>query len=316
MLVLVIILAFITNIRIIQADIAYKIAEPFSRSGQWPVAITIYNRANELAPNEDYYYLFLGRAFLEHAKTFEDSNQRDSFMEEARDELLKAQALNPLNTDHTANLARLYSLWASYATNAEDRQERAEISSNYFSKAVTLSRNSALIWGEWAYLLLTLTQQPDGAYQKITRAIQIDPQYHRSYALLGEYYLRQSTATEDVDAKQEALELAAGNLEKALNLPIPDEPLAKFNYAQMLASIQAQRGLYQAALDAYLLALEFAPQGVGVWTIQEAIGGLYVRLGDPANALLHLQYALNEAPDDQKDRLRSLLAQLQEVGQP
>ena len=61
MLLLVIGLVFYTNIRVIQADIVFKIAEPFTRSGQWSAAIAIYNRANELAPNEDYYYLFLGQ---------------------------------------------------------------------------------------------------------------------------------------------------------------------------------------------------------------------------------------------------------------
>ncbi|MCI0520228.1 MAG: O-antigen ligase family protein, partial [Chloroflexi bacterium] len=43
-----------TNLRVIQADITFKIAEPFSRNGNWPAAIAIYNRANELAPQEDY----------------------------------------------------------------------------------------------------------------------------------------------------------------------------------------------------------------------------------------------------------------------
>ncbi len=58
-----------TNLRIIQADISFKTAELFARPGSWPVAIEIYDHARNLAPNEDYYYLFLGRAYLEYAKT-------------------------------------------------------------------------------------------------------------------------------------------------------------------------------------------------------------------------------------------------------
>ncbi len=315
-LILVIALAAFTNLRIIQADIVYKIAEPFSQSRQWPVAITVYNRANLLAPNEDYYYLFLGRAFLEHAKTLQDSAQRDRFIEEARDELVKAQRLNPLNTDHTANIARLYSLWASFAEDPTLKLERAQTSSEYFSKAVNLSRNSALLWGEWAYLLLTVLQQPDQAYQNISRAIEIDPQFHRSYALLGEYYLRQSSNASDESSREAAYELAAAGFEKALELPAPGEPMAKFNYAQMLGNIEAELGRYPEALEAYQIALENLPAGGEVWRVQEAIAGLYVRQGDLSSASLYIQDAINGAPNDQRERLIALLAQLQQSEQP
>jgi tetratricopeptide (TPR) repeat protein/O-antigen ligase len=311
MLLLVIGLVFYTNIRVIQADIVFKIADPFARSAQWPVAITIYDRANKLAPNEDYYYLFLGRAYLESAKTLKDGNQRDNLMQQAESDLLKAQMLNPLNTDHTANLARLYSSWAAYATTPEDRQLRAEKSSTYFSRAVALSRNSATLWDEWASLFLFELQQPDEAYSRLKHAEQIDPKYHRTYALLGEYYLRKALADEDAAVKQDHLRQAADNLVAALELPTPGEPTAKFNYAQMLGSAYLQLGQSQGALDAYMQALKNAPTGAETWRIQETLARLYAQAGDPENALLHLQYALNDAPDDQKDRLRAVLKQLQ-----
>jgi len=313
MLVLVIWLVFYTNVRVIQADIVFKIADPFTRSAQWPVAITIYDHANQLAPNEDYYYLFLGRAYLESAKTLQDVNQRDGLIQQAEADLRKAQTLNPLNTDHTANLARLYSLWASYATTPEAHQQRAEKSSEYFSRAVALSRNSAMLWDEWASLLLFELQQPEEAYTRLVRAEQIDPEYHRTYALLGEYYLRKALADGDTAAKQDHLSQAANNLTKALELPTPGEPTAKFNYAQMLGSAYIQLGETQAALSAYLKALENAPTGGEVWRIQETVARLYAEEGDSANALLHLQYALNDAPDDQKERLRAVFKQFQTI---
>jgi len=304
-------LAWITNIRTIQADIAFKIAEPFNRSGQWPAAIAIYNRANELAPNEDYYYLFLGRAFLEHAKTLQDPSERDSFIQEAENELRRAQTLNPLNTDHTANLARLNSMWASSATNPEERGKRGETSSEYFSKAVTMSRNSAILWDEWASLFLFILDKPDEALSRLERAQEIDPEYHRTYAMLGEYYLRKAQAENDPAEKQRYLQEGSGSLSKALKLPTPGEPAAKWNYAQMLGSTQLQMGQIQAAIDSYTLALEYAPSGVDTWRVHEAIARLYAQTGDKSNAQLHLQYALNNAPEDQKEQLRSLGAQLQ-----
>jgi tetratricopeptide (TPR) repeat protein len=313
MLLLVIGVAFYTNIRVIQADIVFKIAEPFTKSGQWSPAITIYNRANALAPNEDYYYLFLGRAYLESAKALQDVKQRNDLMRRAETDLLEAQALNPLNTDHTANLARLYSMWATYAVTPEERQQRAEKSSEYFSRAVALSRNSALIWDEWASLFLFVLQQPDEAYTRLERAEKIDPEYHRTYALLGEYYLRKATNDDNVETKRDYLNQAANNLSKAMALPTTGEPTAKYNYAQMLGSAYVQLGQGQAALDAYLQALENAPSGADVWRIQEAVSSLYAQKGDTANAILHLQYALNEAPEDQKERLRTMLEQLQKV---
>jgi tetratricopeptide (TPR) repeat protein len=232
-------------------------------------------------------------------------------MQQAESDLLKAQMLNPLNTDHTANLARLYSSWAAYATTPEDRQLRAEKSSTYFSRAVALSRNSATLWDEWASLFLFELQQPDEAYSRLKHAEQIDPKYHRTYALLGEYYLRKASADDNAAVKQDHLRQAADNLVAALELPTPGEPTAKFNYAQMLGSAYLQLGQSQGALDAYMQALKNAPTGAETWRIQETLARLYAQAGDPENALLHLQYALNDAPDDQKDRLRAVLKQLQ-----
>ncbi len=102
----------------------------------WPAAIAIYNRANDLAPNEDYYYLFLGRAYLEYAKTLQDTPERERLIEQAAEDLRKAQQINPLNTDHTANLARLYSLWATFTHDQAVIQQRASISDDYFRQGV------------------------------------------------------------------------------------------------------------------------------------------------------------------------------------
>ena len=70
-ILLAIVLSSYSNLRIIQADIAFKTGDVFAKPGSWQISIAIYQRANQLAPNEDYYYLFLGRAYLEHAKTLQ-----------------------------------------------------------------------------------------------------------------------------------------------------------------------------------------------------------------------------------------------------
>ncbi|HEY3342520.1 MAG TPA: hypothetical protein VGK81_10900, partial [Anaerolineae bacterium] len=73
-----------SNLQPIAADIIYKQASPWDSQGStvlqqgtnvqgWDVAIEHYRRAIQLAPNEDFYYLWLGRALLEKAKATQDT---------------------------------------------------------------------------------------------------------------------------------------------------------------------------------------------------------------------------------------------------
>jgi tetratricopeptide (TPR) repeat protein len=309
-LILVLVVSSYTNLRVIQADIAYKLADPFTRSAQWPVAISVYNRANALAPTEDYYYLFLGRAYLEHAKTLENVEERDALIRQAEADLVKAQSINPLNTDHTANLARLYTLWASYATTPEEKLEKANISDDYFSRAVVLSPNNARLWDEWALLYLNVFGDVDKAAERLDKAREIDPKYHWTYALLAELRNRISRQLEDEAQQKAELTQAAEYYRTALELPTPGEPAAKYNYAVSLASIETQLGNLQTAIEAYQNSLQVAPSGIETWRIEEALGTLYAQLGDLKNALIHFQNALSQAPDSQKERIQNNIAQI------
>jgi tetratricopeptide (TPR) repeat protein len=141
-LILSIYLIGTTNLKIIQADIDYKLADPFTKGNSWPVAIKIYDRALSLAPNEDFYYLFLGRAYLEYGKTITDTTEQEKLITQAQRDLEKAQHINPLNTDHTANLARLYSMWSSMTEDSQKKLERAQKSDYYFSRAIVLSQTT------------------------------------------------------------------------------------------------------------------------------------------------------------------------------
>ncbi len=309
-LIVVLVLAATTNLRVIQADIAFKLAEPFARDEQWPVAISIYNRANELAPTEDYYYLFLGRAYLEHAKSLSEADEREKFISQAADDLRKAQSINPLNTDHTANLARLYSLWASYMPDDASKMEKAGTSDEYFSKAVTLSPNSARLWDEWALLYLNIFGQSDEAVERLNHAKEIDPKYHWTFALLAEIHNRLSRAKTDPEEKNQEISQAADYYAQALVLPTPGEPAAKYNYAVSLANLRAQLGQMSDAIKAYERALEVAPASVEKWRVEETLGNIYIQMGDAASALVHYRNAFAQAPDDQKERLNTLINQL------
>jgi tetratricopeptide (TPR) repeat protein len=309
LLLAVIGVAAYTNLRVVQADIVFKLTDPFTRGGSWPVAIEIYNRANQLAPNEDYYYLFLGRAYLEYAKTLTDAAQRDAVIEQAAADLKKAQAINPLNTDHTANLGRLYSLWANYATDPADRAAKAKTSADYFSRAVVISPNNARLWDEWALLEMNINQQYDEAFRLANTGLQIDPKYDFTQSVLGDYYIRQYQAASDQAAKDQDLANAITHYSQAVALATDATSL--INYRVTLANLYIQTNQYTQAIQVLKDVISFVPTSSDNWRYQQTVAQLYWQLKDKSNALLYANDALGTAPDDQKGSIQSFIAQVQ-----
>ena len=300
-----------TNLRVIQADMAFKAADLFARPGSWPIAIDIYNRANKLASNEDYYYLFLGRAYLEHAKSLQDPTERDAFIDRAARDLVKAQQINPLNTDHTANLARLYSLWASFTTDPARRDELAKISGDYFAKAVVLSPNNSRLWDEWAVLYLNILNQPQEAFDRLQKSLEIDPYYDWTYAMLGDYYSRFKAvdpALSDAE-RQEALVQSSENYRRALEL-LQGDPNMRSNYLLALGSSLMSQNDLPGASAAYEEALQATPDTPDAWRILVALAQMASQQGDNLRALEYAQRALERAPEEQKPAIQSLIAQL------
>ena len=144
-----------SNLQPIAADITYKQASPWDQQGSqeliqgtgiqaWDLAIEHYRKAIDLARNEDFYYLWLGRALLEKAKSTTSTAQtrviadnasfnrvidngtdnwnrptgsdalpsaqlsKEDLFAAAKIILEEARTINPLNTDHSANLARMW----------------------------------------------------------------------------------------------------------------------------------------------------------------------------------------------------------------
>jgi len=301
-----------SNLRVIQADMSFKTAEIFAQPTTWPVAIRIYERANELAPNEDYYYLFLGRAYLEYARSLENPDDRDRLISQAARDLRKAQAINPLNPDHTANLARLHSLWALSTSDPGTRLERASISNNYFSRAVVLKPKDAKLWDEWALLNLNVLDEPEEALKQLNNSLEIDPFYDWTYGLLGDYVERYQVEKSEPDSKtwRDALEQAAGYYEHALQYADANNSSFKLNYLISLAGIQLQLGQLEDAIRTYEMALDVSPENSENWKIHETLARLYAQVGDSENAISNAMTAYDTAPDDQKSRLQDLISEL------
>jgi tetratricopeptide (TPR) repeat protein/O-antigen ligase len=314
-LIIAFVLTNLTNLRVIQSDIAFKMAEPFTKSNQWPVAILLYQRAIELAPDEDYYYLFLGRAYLEHTKTLGDPAEQEEIFNQAEVDLVHAQEINPLNPDHTANLGRLYSWWAMQTTDPDERRRRGEVSDSYYERVTVLSPNSARLWDEWGTLHFSVLKQPDRARELLEHSLEIDPTYDWTHALLGDYYSQTARSMEDEADRIEYLEQAAFYYSKAIeysNTPTRQSSQG-MNYFFALASAYQSLADYESMIDTLEMSLEYARAKDDIWKIEENLARTYVQVNDKVSAILHASNALSYAPETEFERLQTLIAQLQSL---
>ena len=310
LLLVVFLVISLTNLRVIRADIAFKMAEPFNRAGQWHIANFIYNYARDLAPSEDHYYLFLGRSYLETAKETKEVSSQDELVRQSEADLKVAQKINPLNTDHTANLARLYSWWASRATDLETRRSRAEMASNYYERALVLSPNNSTIWGEWAVLYMDVFRQPERAYELLSHALELDAEYNWTQGLMGDYYIRTGRAITEPVTKSEVIVQALEHYNLALKYTNVNENTARLTYLYAIGNSYIELGNLDGALNTYIQAEQIGQQSTDIWKIEEQIARLYYLGGDKENALLHADLALSKAPQDQQERLKDFKSQL------
>ncbi len=296
-----------SNINVIKADIDFKLAEPFAKEGSWPVAIEIYKHGIEIAPREDYYYLYLGRSYLEQARSIQDVQQRDAFFQQAASDLLAAQKINPLNTDHTANLARLYSMWSIYSTDPQLKQERFDQSNEFFEKALDLSPHSSRLWDEWAVLLMGSDATRPEALKKLFHAYELDPTYDWTAYLFAEYYAGEVKILTGQE-KANAVVNAIANYQKAANLA--GDVSLKVNYLLNLTQFAVDQNQVKVAIEALNQILYYVPNGPETWKYENLLAQLYYGIGDKAQALQHAQRALSICPADQQQQIEDLIKKI------
>jgi tetratricopeptide (TPR) repeat protein/O-antigen ligase len=321
LLISVFTLANASNLRVIDADITFKMADPFTKNGKWDIATLLYQRSLELTPQEDHYYLFLGRSYLEQAKLTQATADQDSLVLKAERDLKVAQSINPLNTDHTANLARLYSWWAGQATTQATRTDRAEKASEYYTDALTLSPNNSTLWDEWAVLDMQLLNNPQSALEKMNHALSLDQKYNFTQGLFGDYYLQVANSAGDPAVKEQALMTAAEYYRTAADVSKSTDTTPKASYLVSLgnvltlsASLDPQninRQQYQQAIGAFQEAIDAGLGSSDLWKVQQAIAKIYLQLGDKANALFYANQAIQSVPDTAKSQIQDLISQIQ-----
>ncbi|HIP88302.1 MAG TPA: tetratricopeptide repeat protein, partial [Anaerolineales bacterium] len=285
------------NLQPIRADIVYKQADPWDRQGQFAVAIPHYQRAIELAPKEDFYYLYLGRALLEYASSLEDVNQQVQALQETERVLLQAQAIAPLNTDHSANLARMYRRWSELPAGKEQRQSLLNLASRYYETATTLSPNNPILWNEWATLYYYSLGDKLGYQRCISQSLSLDPEFEQTWLIVGDIRVGEGDLEGAVEAYRTALEIK------------PRQP----RVWSALGRVYLQLGRSAEAADALRQSLELAPNARDAWETHRLLAIAYYQMGYLDQALSEAQTALTLAPEDQRPLVEDLIRQLQQA---
>ncbi len=312
------VLIFTTNISVIRADVVYKHAKSYFEAGQYDASIALYRQAVKTAPQEDYYYLFLGSALLEKAKQAPEtpaalpedisaarllsltpqqiaSLGREDLLIASQAVLLEARRLNPLNTDHSANLARLNRTWGQIAPDQARRAEKLDKALEYYQQATNLSPNNAQLFNEWGQVYFLLGDH-EKALEKYQHSLSVDQEYDETYILLGDLYLNTNDLDQAADAYSKALELNPGIVQAR----------------SALGYIYSQQGRLEEAVEENLAVLELSPND---YASRKNLAILYQQLGRTDEAVTEAQIALGLAPEGDKANLEAFITQLR-PGQP
>lgn len=315
----VVLLVLNTNLKVVHADMVYKHAQAYEGQGHWDLAIALHQEAIKRAPLEDFYHLFLGRAFLEKAKgaqpvgrpgrTFKMSEilrltpqelaelSREDLMSASDTVLRRARQVNPLNTDHSANLGRLYRTRAEMAADPAERYALFQQALAHYAEAISLSPNAAHLYNEWGMVYLAMGE-PEQALAKYERSLDIDDQYHLTYMSLGDIYLRSNELEKAKEAYQKAVEL------------VPRLP----EVHSALAYINGMQESYETAISETLKVLETTRNRDQEYTSYKNLILYYQKLGKQDEAMRAAQEALARAPEGERANLQAWIAQMAEGG--
>ena len=279
-----------TNLNVIRADIYYKQGQAYDNKQSRDAAIELYKKALTLAPNEDFYYLFLGRAFLERAQATNDPAQRVAFLDQGLNVLLQARIINPLNTDHSANLARYYRTLGGMASDPADKEKYLNQALEYYRQATSLSPHNAQLFNEWG-LVYFMRGDYDRTMEKYQQSLALDQEFEQTYLQLGDLYM----------AKKE-LDQAAEAYSKAVELD-PNQVQAH----STLGYIYSQQGKLAQAVEENLKVLELKPND---YASHKNLAILYQQLGGIDEAIAEAEAALSLAPENDRASLEGYIAQL------
>lgn len=302
-------LVSLTNLRIVQADMVYKRARPLDQAAirateaaNWDPVIATYEHAIELAPHEDFYFLFLGRAYLEKSARALDPTTQINLLDTAKIRLQAAQEINPLNTDHTANLARLTTRWAALTTDPAGRAELLTEAETYYQQAIILSPQNAVIRNEYANLAVVLSQDCPAGIARYQESLEIDPYFADTYFALAGAYDR-CAASLPTDEQADYFRQAVAMLQAGLERRTSDQATV----LAQIAELYRRAGDFQQALDSLEQARLLADPQLPDWTIDFRAARIYLDMGQEETARQLAQQAFDSAPAEQQAQIQAFL---------
>jgi tetratricopeptide (TPR) repeat protein len=290
-LILVLIgIILMTNLNVIRADIYYKQGQAYDNPQSRGAAIELYKKALTLARNEDFYYLFLGRAYLEQAQATDDPAQRAAFLDQGLNVLLQARLINPLNTDHSANLARYYRTRGNMASDPADKEKYFSQALEHYRQATSLSPHNAQLFNEWGLVYLLMGDH-ERTMEKYKRSLALDQEFEQTYLQLGDLYVTRKELDQAAEAYSKAIELNPNQLQAHSSL----------------SYIYSQQGKLAQAVEENLKVLELKPDD---YASHKNLAILYQQLERTDEAIAEAEAALSLAPENERASLESYIAQL------
>ncbi len=302
---------------LIRADIVYKQGAGFADApslNEKQVGIQHFERAISYAPREDYYYLFLGKTYLEVAQGLPAETtveQRETFFLRTEEVLTQAREINPLNTDHSANLARFYKSWAArvamdlrnedldagtLARFSEKRAQLLEQSRQAYEIALTLSPNNPTLWNELAQLYAIDLGDQEMFETTIAHSLMIDDAFEQTWMLLGDLRSTQGDIPGAIDAYQRSLEIQEN-----------------CTVRRVVGTLLAQEARWEDASAVLEDAIEACPTSGELWEMYRVLAISYINQNELEAALEAAETALVFAPADQQPLIQQLIEQVNEA---
>ena len=291
-------------------------------------ALTLLDRAVQLAPQQDELWYLFGRTALIAARAQTTQAARAVLRSAARSHLERALLISPFNPNYLISLARLNFDIAQDTQNLDDRTATANRADNYYAAALRLNPHDARWWQNWAVLDYEVFLDYAAAETKLQRAQTEDPTNARSLVLLGNVATARMVSPQANDRDFSA---ALDYYSQALNSPVGTSAV---EIKLLLGNLWLQRGT--ASKDAvaqntsYRMSADLFEQVISAtdstatfgepdeqpgsaakfepWALQRTLSQLYMSLQQYEQAGQYAALALASAPQSQHELLLQLQA--------
>lgn len=280
-----------TCLNVVRADIFYKQARLHaSAPGLADRAVELTRHALRLQRSQDVYWGFLGQILKEKGEETKPPDLRDKLFEQARESLLEAIRLSPLDSHHIAGLADLYQSWARRTQDQTRKKDRLDQASFFYRKASEMFPGNVLWWNERAanYQLAGELRLALEAYQ---HSLKLDDSFGQTYRGLGDLYLAQGRWEDAAESYRHAI---------SRNPDMVDG-------LRGLAAATFHLGLVTESIEAHERLLELAP---GDLAALQRLAQLHASVGSFNSALAYADRALELAPPYARSAVQRMIDEM------